>query len=112
MLTTDDGWTATPSKITNLQGTGPYYSLGNRRFKLDTNSLQVGAFITDENGTFINSNNTHNTTYNRLYSDFSTPMYAAVKTSLRSETTVDETLLVKVEQYNGYVRITELIDIS
>ena len=112
VLTTDDGWTATPSKITDLQGTGPYYSLGNRRFKLDTNSLQVGAFITDENGTFINSNNTHNTTYNRSYSDFSTPMYAAVKTSLRSETTVDETLLVKVEQYNGYVRITELIDIS
>lgn len=108
----DDGWTATSSKITNLQGTGPYSSLGNRAFKLDTNSLQVGAFITDTNGTFINSNNTHDTTYNRSYSDFSTPMYAAVKTSLRSETTVDETLLVKVEQYNGYVRITELIDIS
>lgn len=108
----DDGWTATPSKITDLQGTGPYSSLGNRGFKLDTPSLQVGAFITDTFGTFINSNNTHSTTYNKSYSDFSTPMYAAVKTSLRNETIVDETLLVKVEQYNGYVRITELIDIS
>jgi hypothetical protein len=41
-------------------------------------------------------------------------MYASIKTSMRSGTniTINETTLVKVEQYNGYIRITEVIDIT
>lgn len=113
VATQDDGWTSSASTITDLQGQ-TYYIVANRGFKIDQTSIQVGAFVTDSAGVFINSNNTHDTNYNREYNDFSTPMYASIKTSMRSGTniTINETTLVKVEQYNGYIRITEVIDIT
>ena len=112
-----NGFADSAADILQYQGNN-YSGVSNLIFYTDQSSLIVGAFLADYQGTFFNSNDTHNTTYEQEYAYFNTAKYAAIKTnSLRSSSqsgghTINEDTIIKVEQYNGYLRITQILTIN
>jgi len=109
------GFTYTLSDLTEPNGLEPS-NAGSREMKIDTSSLAVGTFIADEDGTFINSDDTH------LISTYEFPPYAAFSSPVYMKIVANSISLIgnpyaaypiyKLEQANGYVKITEIITSS
>lgn len=106
-LTYIKGLTDTLSDITNLNGGSSSYGTNTIRF--DTASPDVGSYMTDGFGTFINSNNTH--LGFAPYAAFATPKFMTVKLNIINPfpPALNVYPIYKIEQANGFIQITQKI---
>lgn len=103
-----NGFTEDIAEITTFDGVTAT-QIRNRTIRLDTATPQVGSFIADFNGNLISDSDTHNTILYGPYAAYATAKYVSISTTSFSLGVVDVHPIYKVEQSNGYLKITEEI---
>jgi len=98
-----------PADITNYDGTS-VSGWGTNPIEFDTDTIQVGSFVADGFGTFINSDDTHISSFGP-YAAYSTPKYfrADFNTVGVFGNPLNAYPIYKVEQSNGYLKVTQKI---
>lgn len=102
------GLTDTLSDITNLNGNSG--STGSVYVQFDTSTPDVGSYVADGFGTFINSSNTHGSNFGP-FAAYATPKYFCVRENVPGSfgNPFAAFPIYKVEQANGFIKITQKI---
>jgi len=95
--------------ITDYDGTS-VSGWGTNPIEFDTDTIQVGSFVADGFGTFINSDDTHVSSFGP-YAAYSTPKYfrGDFDTAAVFGNPLEAYPIYKVEQSNGYLKVTQII---